>query len=776
MDPVARSIEERQQMEARENIRCLDLPRLGYQQSLRDLIEDDLQLREDGSIEMAALLLRRDEGPDSEDATIAVPSSEAQNESSEVEQGNLLDPDNGDESSHDPKTTDSQSGTKVAQETFWRRIVKRYCCPVIKPVQDIEAYIQHACRRRATSEQPKVVYSHKRRKILRQILLLHFIPVSVNFALLGLYVRQVLWESPRPTTNVLNALQFAAKIHETLMTVSLASVLLHHVRYRLLSSTARGLPLGLVTSPFRLLDLTYLWSQEFSAAWWSEKIRISELISLVVHVYLFSLAAILGPASAISMLPKPGEWEIAGAISRAPFYSTNLQAYIGGQLSDIYPQRITASFIPEACDYSNLSQPQTNTCPRYGLEDILSGWLPAKLDASNGTYGYYSVSYLQNITVQTNQNSALTPRTITMTSLIEEVENHETSVDVTTSPDVILRFVDLLLPYYVSSWAETQLVPGTRDDFLPTKKSPAKFTLYPGLLRSRQLPPSWKQPFVSSLCSPQGNEVDESGSRFFDFSQCFLTDCGPKYTVILDPEFLPTTFDDTGMGFINVTNLKISPSFTPSAAFIYTTTQPNTTMCLVKANWIDFTIAASYFPASLIDLSWTWQETNSERNMDDMTWFNETNPNQIIHLDLEWLAALGNGTGRDRKSDYSFFKRLRQACLDWWDLADDIPNPAGKQLSINCMTFGLAAGIAEGLSKLSYHFDVHALGSEDGHMGTILGPSLTLSPWTDVDPSHELFSGYRWLLYENWTSSTLSPPDRPGSSIVKPTLFPPWSS
>lgn len=203
----------------------------------------------------------------------------------------------------------------------------------------------------------------------------HLLPVATNFTLLGLYAGQFLWAPPGPPTNVSNALQIAARFHETLMIASLGSVLLHNIRFNLLSSDGRGLPLGLITSPFRLSDISYLWSREFSAACRALRgSRLSEVIIVLIHLFLFILAAVLGPASAISMLPRLGERQITKTVTKAPFYNTQdrnhiYHVYLGGPLSDIFPRRITESFNPEACDYSRLSQAQTNTCPRTGLSD-----------------------------------------------------------------------------------------------------------------------------------------------------------------------------------------------------------------------------------------------------------------------------------------------------------------------------------------------------------------------------------------------------------------------
>lgn len=297
------------------------------------------------------------------------------------------------------------------------------------------------------------MYSYKRRRIMRQILVFHFIPVSINFMLLGLYIRRVLWTPPWPTTNILNTLQLAAKVHETLMIASLASVLLHHIRYRLL---ADGVPLGLVTSPFRLLDLTYLWSQEFLAAWSGEE-GDRRLLSIFIHVFLFVLAAVLGPASAISMLPRSREWELADSMAKVPFGGIGLETYIGGQLSDIYPLKITASFNPKACNYGNLSQLQSNSCPRLGLEDILQEHLGTDVDTGpfdpEEDTSEWGVGF--NFTVQRNGNSAVRPRDIEVEFKANLAGNREIITDVTTPPDlyrascsiflVIIRGLGLLM-------------------------------------------------------------------------------------------------------------------------------------------------------------------------------------------------------------------------------------------------------------------------------------------------------------------------------------------
>lgn len=58
----------------------------------------------------------------------------------------------------------------------------------------------------------------------------------------------------------------------------------------------------------------------------------------------------------------------------------------------------------------------------------------------------------------------------------------------------------------------------------------------------------------------------------------------------------------------------------------------------------------------------------------------------------------------------NLFERIRQACLDWLGPKDNNPNWSVKQLGNAYMTFGHAFGITEGLSRVPYHFNIHALG------------------------------------------------------------------
>lgn len=621
----------------------------------------------------------------------------------------------------------------------------------------------------AIPEQPKTVYSHKRRQILREALMVHLLPVAINFTLLGLYVQRVSWTPPWPTTNVLNALQFAAKVHETLMIASLVTILLHHIRYRLLSPGQCGLPLGLITSPFRLLDVTFLWSREFLATLRNlRSLRTSEVITIVIHLFMFTLAAVMGPASAISMLPRMGEWELAKTITSAPFYRAHdgdpvYQVYIGAALSDIFPKTITASFSPEACDYNNLSLPQTNDCPRFGLTDILHGlYLPETAGpGSDLTLSQKRYPSEYNITVQAH-NQEVPTRVISSFTYPFELSpdappapKFEAIVDVTTSTDVILSMTEKMIQHYLVSWMYIMIndFEAVYYNFVSGGEWPARFTLYSGQLHSGEPPSLWKQPYVSSFCSEPGVGSTASDSITFTFRQHNST---PAYTVTLESRLLSAMLSDTGMAFINSSNLNITPSYRPSAALAFTS-QSYTTLCLVKAYWIDFTLSGSQWEDHDLvmgDLTWDWEASESGHPICDgcrfraeNAWFSPNNATEIIHLDLEWLAVLDHGTGSDGVGNHGFFDKVRRACLGLSVLSDDDPDNAGNNPDLICIAAGLGAGIAEGLSKMPSHIGIHELATlEDWPSNALTLSPLTSSFWA----GHLDFSG-------NWTNSTFTP-------------------
>lgn len=113
-------------------------------------------------------------------------------------------------------------------------------------------------------ETPKVIYSTRRRSSsLALSSLVHIPPLLITVSILALNFRYVYWSDLGGSGQnlILDSLQYAAKAHELMMAFSFGAIVLHRVQASLISS--EGIPLGLITAPYRITDAYYLLSKEF---------------------------------------------------------------------------------------------------------------------------------------------------------------------------------------------------------------------------------------------------------------------------------------------------------------------------------------------------------------------------------------------------------------------------------------------------------------------------------------------------------------------------------
>lgn len=220
-------------------------------------------------------------------------------------------------------------------------------------------------------EQKKVAVSKRRtHAVIRS--LVHILPLAgavaiTSINLTGLYVGPAsdgmpgLQEGPSPWP----WLQFAAKVHELLMVASLAAILASYVRFELALSCT-GLPFGAIFAPGRVAQPQYLWSIEFWGALTSRDFSGWRRLRLGLAVIpLLLLAAMLGPASAIAMMPRREYW---------PAGRTNV--YLNMTAAQVFPSRIEAAAIDPACVNVTMLGTAASTgaavsgCPLGG-----AGWL-----------------------------------------------------------------------------------------------------------------------------------------------------------------------------------------------------------------------------------------------------------------------------------------------------------------------------------------------------------------------------------------------------------------
>jgi hypothetical protein len=208
----------------------------------------------------------------------------------------------------------------------------------------------------------------------------HVLPTLATIALVSLSIWEVFWFDNDPSTDkvpiqginislneLLNLLQFVAKIHEILLVGSIAAMVVHRVRVRLLGN--HGLPLGLLTGGYSVGSAEYF----FSAAFRSGFNRRFWSLSLLIFAFTL-LANTFGPASAIALVPSLDWWQM-----KKPFGGEALPVVFDVGRDKWWPLEITKNdtiitslngTLPEATCI--LSANLREGCPASGYDDLLA--------------------------------------------------------------------------------------------------------------------------------------------------------------------------------------------------------------------------------------------------------------------------------------------------------------------------------------------------------------------------------------------------------------------
>ncbi|KAL8801037.1 MAG: hypothetical protein Q9182_004729 [Xanthomendoza sp. 2 TL-2023] len=219
--------------------------------------------------------------------------------------------------------------------------------------------------------------SGKAHKIKRCIL--HAAPIAVTIWILVYNGRGVYWrdEGFDYQNPILQALQYLVKVHELLMGASLAEIALHRIHYDLCASD--GLPLGLVTAAYQVSSITYLITPEFYEAWYLPlgiRALLSRLSLLTLLVVVYFLTAVLGPSSAVAMIPRLDWWD-----HNNPYPEGAERAFMRYKPLDLWPTSITKELIPPGC--ADMKSPDAEYCPYSGYE-MVSDWIGAHQNQGQG--------------------------------------------------------------------------------------------------------------------------------------------------------------------------------------------------------------------------------------------------------------------------------------------------------------------------------------------------------------------------------------------------------
>ena len=212
--------------------------------------------------------------------------------------------------------------------------------------------------------------------------LLHMIPLSITIAIFTLNALGIYWQDlGRPNQNtILQALQYAAKAHELTMTASLTAIAVHQVQHRL--DSPKGVPLGFLTAGFQLSDPIFFCGKEFLGG---ARARVQQgeqwhFSTLTYLLFLgFALTSVVGPSSAVAMIPRLDWWKVSETNAFGPEYRDRL--YFNRTEVELWPANITNEI------YANLSACTPYSAPNQDCAveaaDSVGPWIT--LHQSEGT-------------------------------------------------------------------------------------------------------------------------------------------------------------------------------------------------------------------------------------------------------------------------------------------------------------------------------------------------------------------------------------------------------
>lgn len=174
-------------------------------------------------------------------------------------------------------------------------------------------------------DEVKKVALYKDRGAALSHTILHLLPAAVGTTLVILNLKTTYIGDMQ--TNSITALQFAAKLLEVLIQASIAAITLSIFRQCVLQMSQ--LPFGGLIAPYRTTDISFLWSAEFWGCVTAPAVHLKMKILLCLTLSAaIVLAALVGPSSAVLMIPRPMDNPCAVAL------------YLLDQEDKIYPRVI----------------------------------------------------------------------------------------------------------------------------------------------------------------------------------------------------------------------------------------------------------------------------------------------------------------------------------------------------------------------------------------------------------------------------------------------------
>ena len=202
----------------------------------------------------------------------------------------------------------------------------------------------------------------------------HLVPLLVTIAIISLNARGVYWQDLGLSNQnaKLQALQYAAKAHEMIMAASLTAIVVYQTRSDL--SGPKGVPLGFLTTGFQLNDPSFVFTKKFfggataraSSIGWSRFSRLTYLLVLG-----FALTSVVGPSSAVAMIPRLDWWDMSQVEAFGREYKDRV--YFNRTEAELWPGDITNAIYTDVswCSARNTSK---QDCAVRAI-DVVGPWI-----------------------------------------------------------------------------------------------------------------------------------------------------------------------------------------------------------------------------------------------------------------------------------------------------------------------------------------------------------------------------------------------------------------
>lgn len=563
-------------------------------------------------------------------------------------------------------------------------------------------------------EQLKIVFSKRKRNVLFVAAIFHLPAVVLTLILLGLYISHATWPSPGPSNNVLNSIQFAAKVHEGLAFGSITQIVFHRLRYELLGE--RGLPFGLVTAAFQITSIPYFLSKQFWSSMRTLRYSPHQILTFTLLVSALVLVVALGPSSAIVMMPRLG-WSPVSmkvlASENARGQRVTRDVFIGSSYSDLYTYNISGdnSRLDVCTEWFATTGDYPAECPSGGWRDLVASFTAMFLTHNEAATPEHS-------TVNLTVSALVGSRTVTGNGISWSNNSQENNIAYATTPS------DFLMSSL--NWKSSEI--------LGSEPSP-QYRIRPGppSVRGNQTA-SWMQPKVIVQCAPNSTDIIHTQNvidewypshppyphevNIDDVPFSFLQGAQKPFNLSLSTSFLNGTFPAalnatrTGITTSQAAFVQLDHQLDPpsSILMIFITASKGlfkeVDLCIAEPSWIDSDIelarnaTGSPIPRSgkIVDLEALINNTSS-------------NSRAVIGLGMDWINSLNQlvpviGT-LDGSEKVHFFDYIASFC----SLA---------KLKRRCQSVFLATFLADAVSRSqhaypSVYFSKSANGSERGY-------------------------------------------------------------